>query len=160
MKCPQCSAKMKSGSETIPYRGAPNVVLMGAQVDRCGSCGEYVLHTPAIDQLHSLITSALASKSTRLTGPEIRFMRNHLGLDSGEFAKVIGSDPGTVSRWESGKQPAGRHADLLLRALVLLHNKEQFVPNVFRDVEWDMEPSGHLTFRYAAKKWSKTTLAA
>ena len=32
-------------------------------------------------------------------------------------AKLIGSDPATVSRWESDKQAIGHHTDLLLRAM-------------------------------------------
>jgi putative zinc finger/helix-turn-helix YgiT family protein len=136
------------------------LVLVDAQIEVCPKCGDRVIHTPAVDQLHELITSVLAEKKSRLSGSEIRFMRNHIGLESGEFAKVIGSDPGTVSRWESGKQTVGRHSDLLIRALVLLHNKATFKPEVFREVEWNVETVGRMAFRYRRKKWATEKVAA
>ncbi len=151
---------MKRTIATTPYKAAPNVVLVDAQVEVCPKCGDRVIHTPAIEQLHTLITLVLAEKKSRLSGAEIRFMRNHIGLESGEFAKVIGSDPGTVSRWESGKQAVGRHSDLLIRALVLLHNKAAFRPAVFRDVEWNIATAGLLSFRYSDKKWASEKAAA
>lgn len=47
---------------------------------------------------------AILQKKGRLTGGEIKFIRNYLGLNQTEFAKEMGlADHSPVSRWENNR---------------------------------------------------------
>lgn len=56
---------------------------------------------------------------------EFRQARESTGLSQAEFARVLGVAQSTVWRWENGKQPVPRYADVLLDALLLLGNKPE-----------------------------------
>jgi putative zinc finger/helix-turn-helix YgiT family protein len=114
---------MTTTREKVPYAALPGTVLGGVEVSRCPTCGEHEVALPAIDQLNRLLAQAVIRKPARLGGGEIRFLRSYLGYSSSEFARAIGSDPATVSRWEGGKKPIGHHVDLLLRAMVAIDKK-------------------------------------
>jgi transcriptional regulator with XRE-family HTH domain len=45
-------------------------------------------------------------------------LRKSLGWSGGDFARRMGVDPATVSRWENGAQDIGQVAERLLRLLV------------------------------------------
>lgn len=121
--CPECGADMLMKRENAPYRSLPGVVLVDVEVSRCPACGEHIVAIPAIDELHKLIAKSLIGDKRRLGGAEVKFLRKHLGYASADFAKVIGTAAATVSRWENGAQPLSRHADLLLRALLMIGKK-------------------------------------
>ncbi len=56
---------------------------------------------------------------TRALAPiEVRFLRKHIGLSTGDFAECMGVSRETVSRWETGNKTMGGQADRLLRLLV------------------------------------------
>jgi putative zinc finger/helix-turn-helix YgiT family protein len=120
VKCIQCGESMTSGRENVPYKALPGVVLVGVEVRRCPECGEFEVVIPAIDRLNKVLAKEVIEKAGRLSGAEIRFLRSYLGYSAVEFARVIHSDPSTISRWEAGKQEIGPHPDLLLRAMVAL----------------------------------------
>lgn len=120
--CLQCGAAMRTAPENVKYDacGLPNVTLVGVEVSRCPSCGEYEIAIPRIEELHQVIATAIIEKPQRLTPPEIRYLRKYLGLSGVDFAARMGVDPATVSRWEreSSKQRMSVLAERLLRLMV------------------------------------------
>ncbi|MFH0900948.1 MAG: type II TA system antitoxin MqsA family protein [Pseudomonadota bacterium] len=119
MKCLQCGGQMTTARENFRYDavGLP-VTLHGVEVSRCPECGEYEVAIPRIDELHRAIALPVIRKRARLTSGEIRFLRKYLGWSGVDFARHMGVDVSTVSRWENGQQMIGGQADRLLRLLV------------------------------------------
>lgn len=140
--CTSCGTPMETRREEVEYdaAGLPGVILRGVDVSHCPSCGEKQVHVPREPALHQALARTVVTKPGRLTGPEIRFLRKHLGLSGQDFADVMGSDPSTISRWENGKEPMNKHADRLLRLMVLIGKRLQKyqLARVARD---DAEPS-------------------
>src|SRR3989304_2095327 len=103
-KCERCGGPMKATVKDTPYVGSglPNVVLKGIRVYTCAACSEEVPEIPNLLQLHQVIAKAVLTKDTLLTGPEIRFLRRHMGLKAKEFAELVGTTDVTISRWETG----------------------------------------------------------
>jgi DNA-binding transcriptional regulator YiaG len=140
-------------------------VLVGVEVSRCPNCGDYEVAIPAVDELNSLLAHAVINRRRRLNGGEIRFLRSHLGYSGADFAKLIGSSPSTVSKWESDSQPIGHHADLLLRALVVMGKQvTDYSIDTFKEISAASQKKPAKTAPYAftqtAKKWKQTELRA
>ena len=141
MKCFQCGSAMTTKREIVPYSALPGTVLLDVEVSRCPTCGEYEVAIPAIDELNRVLAQEVIRKRGRLNGAEIRFLRTYLGYSGTDFARLIGSAPATVSRWESDAQEIGHHADLLLRALVVLDKRvEEYPITTFAEIS-DKEKS-------------------
>lgn len=159
MKCINCGHTMTTKRENVPYKALPGAVLVGVPVSRCPSCGEYEVAIPAIDELNRVLAQAVIHKRGRLVGGEIRFLRSYLGYSGADFAKLIGSDPATVSRWEGDKQAIGHHTDLLLRAMVALDKRvDEYGISDFADVRPDVAERPRYAVKPAAKKWKPTEL--
>jgi transcriptional regulator with XRE-family HTH domain len=136
-------------------------VLIGVPVSRCRNCGEYEVAIPVIDELNRVLAGAVIRKRGRLVGGELRFLRSYLGSSGADFAQLIGSDPATVSRWESDKQPIGHHTDLLLRAMVALDRRVDGYPiTAFAEVKAGATERPRYAFKPAAKNWKPTELSA
>jgi putative zinc finger/helix-turn-helix YgiT family protein len=119
MKCLQCGAKLKTKREAYLYdREGIKVTLVNTPVHRCSGCGDFEVEIPRIEELHRTIVDAIIRRRARLSGAEIRFLRKSLGWSGGDFARRMGVDPATVSRWENGAQDIGQVAERLLRLLV------------------------------------------
>lgn len=62
---------------------------------------------------------AIIHKNGRLTGGEIKFIRNYLGLNQTEFAREMGlSDHSPVSRWEKASEDVTKmdlHTEFAIR---------------------------------------------
>jgi putative zinc finger/helix-turn-helix YgiT family protein len=161
MKCINCGHAMTTKRENVPYKALPGAVLIGVPVSRCPNCGEYEVAIPAIDELNRVLAGAVIRKRARLVGGEVRFLRSYLGYSGADFAKLIGSDPATVSRWESDKQPIGHHTDLLLRAMVALDRKvDEYPIAAFAEVKAEATERSRYAFKPIAKKWKPTELSA
>jgi len=89
------------------------------EVDRCPKCGAVEIVIPRIEELHRALALAILRKRGRLAAPEVRFLRKYLGWSGADFAKHMGVDAATVSRWENEEQPMGPVADRLLRLMVV-----------------------------------------
>lgn len=107
MKCVMCDNKKSLKKEVVTLRynecGLNNVVLAGVIKHSCPECGEEYFNYGNIEQLHSLIKTALIVKKDLLTGSEIRFLRKQMGFSKEFFAHVLGVEIRTVFRWESNK---------------------------------------------------------
>lgn len=118
-QCLECGAELQTQRENVPFRALPGVTLLGVPVHRCPECGDFEVEIPRLEDLHRAVAAAVVLKAERLTGAEVRFLRKYLGWSGADFAKVMGTKPETVSRWEAGKQQIGAQADRLLRMLVV-----------------------------------------
>lgn len=119
--CPVCQeGELEVSRENYRYTesGLPNVTLENIEVSHCPACGERIVSIERMADLHRSLAFAVASQRSRLSAAEVKFLRKYLGWSSSSFAKVMGTAPATVSRWEGGKQPMGVVAEHLLRVLV------------------------------------------
>jgi putative zinc finger/helix-turn-helix YgiT family protein len=116
VKCPSCRQMKQThiGKYHYTESGLPNVWLSGVEVFEC-DCGENFAFIPCLEELHKLIGKTLIKKEDQLSGREIRFLRKHLMLKSKDFAKELGVQNVTVSRWENGDSQPSESVDRLIR---------------------------------------------
>lgn len=124
MKCSMCGAKMESATVTnfhYSLSGLSKVYLNGIKIHRCKNheCGEEEIEIQNIVELHNLLAEITAKQENKLVPEEIRFLRTHLGYSGVDFARKVGVDASTVSRWENGKAPMGETAEKLLRMMII-----------------------------------------
>lgn len=120
MKCAQCGTVMKVNRENVKYDemiGLP-VMLADVEVRRCPGCGEYEVVIPRLEELLRVLAGAVIRRRVRLSGGEVRFLRKYLGWSGVDFARRMGTQPETVSRWEHAVTRIGPQADRLLRLMV------------------------------------------
>ncbi len=130
--CPVCQeGELEVSRENYRYTesGLPNVTLENIEVSHCAACGERIVSIARLADLHRSLAFAIASQRSRLSAAEVKFLRKYLGWSSASFAKVMGTAPATVSRWESGKQPMGVVAEHLLRVLVFREKPVEEYPS-------------------------------
>jgi putative zinc finger/helix-turn-helix YgiT family protein len=122
--CDECGGPVtveRSAVRRYDIGGLPHVELRGVDVSACSKCGKESITIPRIGQLHRLLAEMFV-KSPRMLAPvEIRFLRKYTGHSTVDFAKLFGVERETVSRWESGANPASRIADRLIRLFVMDH---------------------------------------
>ncbi|TAJ73708.1 MAG: helix-turn-helix domain-containing protein [Phenylobacterium sp.] len=114
--------------------GLDNVYLVGLPVveDRAG---DETITIPCVNQLHALLRSEVANKSTGLDPKEIRFLRTELGMTQAQLAKLVHKDAQTVGRWERGDTAVDGASETLLRAMTLeALDPEQKHPFSIRDL--------------------------
>lgn len=145
-RCMRCGGeKAKTTRENEPMEEAmPGVVLLGVEVTKCLQCGNREVAIPHLDALLKLIAETIVKKPGRLTGNEVRFVRSYLELSGMELAELMDATPATVSRWENNKTPVGRTADLLLRAIVMLHHGQQIPVSTFRGISGLLAEEGEV----------------
>jgi putative zinc finger/helix-turn-helix YgiT family protein len=130
--------------------GLENVYLKGVTKYTCQKCKESFVDIPQVTELHMIMSLALASKPTKLTGSEIRFMRKEVGMTGRGFAEAIGVDPVTLSRWENSADDANksdshdkliRYAFLVMmaeRLNAIVSNYQEMIKNS-KAIAWDRE---------------------
>jgi len=70
--------------------------------------------------LHRAIGHSLVTKPRKLTGAELRFIRNEMELSQAKLASLLGNDAQSIALWEKrGTVP--RWADRFIRALYREH---------------------------------------
>ncbi|MCI0486133.1 MAG: type II toxin-antitoxin system MqsA family antitoxin [Blastocatellia bacterium] len=121
-KCDLCgkATTIKKG-QTYHYieSGLDNVYLENIEVRVCKSCNAICPRIPKINQLHDTIARATTLQPYPLSGKDIRFLRQHMGLKAREWAALLRIDVTTLSRWESGEQKIGPQSDSLIRLLYI-----------------------------------------
>lgn len=157
MKCPSCGKAM-TGRRREAYRygecGLPNVILRDIEVHECDGCGEQIVSIPRMAELHRVLALAVAKQRARLSGAEIRFLRKHLGLSGADFARTIGVEASTVSRWENEKERMGTIAERLLRILVVRGvSVEEYPTETLADVAQDNTPIPKFSLHVAKQGW-------
>jgi putative zinc finger/helix-turn-helix YgiT family protein len=125
-ECTNCGEPVVSEVRNYRYSesGLPNVVLQGVAVADCPKCGESDVSIPRLAKIHRAIARALANSPVRLTGPELRFLRKHLGLNGEELGQYLHTDKTKISKWETGEDRIGPATDRLIRLLVTALDEE------------------------------------
>ncbi len=157
MKCGKCgSTNLEEVKIDHRYEesGLPNVTLIGVPARKCQECGSVRLRIPAIEGLHRTLALTVLKKRSRLTGPEVRFLRKYIGLSGADFAKRIGAEAETVSRWENDKQTMGAQTERLLRLLVVTMGQIQEYPiDEFDKLDPELRESGVIRIERRSKDW-------
>lgn len=96
--------------------GLPNVYLVGIKYFTYED-GRSVAEIPAIKQLMKLIARDLIERPDSLSGAEIRFLRKRLGKRAVDFAKDLGVEAETLSRYENDWNQPSESVDKLIRLL-------------------------------------------
>lgn len=118
--CTNCGEELHLESRNYRYTesGISNVVLQGIEVAECPRCGNSEVTIPRMAKIHWAIAKAIANSPARLTGEQLRFLRNHLGLSGEKLGRYLHTDRTKISKWERGEDPIGRATDRLIRLLV------------------------------------------
>lgn len=118
MKCSNCSAELVLGKvNQYHYQesGLDDIYLGGVDLYRCARCDAKLLGIKNINQLHLAIALHIVERDHILTGPEIRFLRKVSKMKAKDFAKELGYDPSTLSRYENEKDVIADQGSLLIR---------------------------------------------
>lgn len=119
----------REATREAPYHfldsGLPNVYLIGITYRICKDCGAQSADIPAIKKLMQAIARTIVESEAPLTGPEIRFLRKRLGIQSSVFARVIGVSSEQVSRWENLSSGHEQSADKLIRVFYSLVSRDR-----------------------------------
>jgi DNA-binding transcriptional regulator YiaG len=113
---------MECGGRAVVTRGPVQLeelsaVMVEAEVHTCPKGHKFTGFT-AILKTYQAISEKLISKTTPLTGEEIRFLRKHVGMSSKNFAAFMMVTPETASKWEHDKMPMTALYEKRLRARV------------------------------------------
>ncbi len=122
MSCAECgkgTVEVRRQNYRYTACGLDYVTLLNVEVHHCAECGQNEYVIPDLEGLHRVIGHTVATKPQRLVPREIRFLRKHLGYSSADFARAIGVNAATVSRWEGGSQPMTIGLERFLRVMVL-----------------------------------------
>ena len=77
---------------------------------------EEIFSVTNIEGLHAAIVAELVDKPTRLSGPELRFLRIELNLSQKVLSELLHVSDHTVASWEKGvTKGASGPSELLLR---------------------------------------------
>jgi DNA-binding transcriptional regulator YiaG len=94
-------------------------------------------------------------KPARLSGAEVRYLRKSLGWSGEDFAKHMGVDPSTVSKWENEKEPIGTSSDRLLRLMIARETPvEEYSLDELTKIENRAEPPLKLRVRQQNQRWA------
>lgn len=66
-----------------------------------------------------LVLYMLATKTTSLTGPELRFIIDYFELSYRDFAKLLGVSHGAVVKWEKETSKMNPNTEVSLRLYIL-----------------------------------------
>lgn len=68
-----------------------------------------------------IVLHILATKSSPLTGPELRFIIDYFELSYRDFAKLLSVSHAAVVKWEKEKSKMNPHTEVSLRLYILDH---------------------------------------
>jgi DNA-binding transcriptional regulator YiaG len=119
--CSNCGAPatVNEGIYQFKESGLTNVSLCGVELITCDTCGNIDPIIPNANDLMAVLAWTIATRKYRLFGEEVRFLRKYLKMSGVEFAKMIGVDKATLSKWENNDDRVGGSSDRLIRSVVL-----------------------------------------
>lgn len=147
--------------------GLSNAYLIGIKYFTCEECGEQMrAEIPAIKPLMRLIARDLVVNPESLSGEEIRFLRKRAGIKSSAFAKLLGVESETLSRYENGKQVASESIDKLIRFAYALNCDDVELSNTTKQLiqtalrEWKQrEMNSKIVLKMEDNEWSEAMAA-
>ncbi len=125
-ECTSCGEQVKPERRNHRYTesGLSNVILQRIDVADCPKCGNSDVIIPGMAKIHRAIAQALANSPARLTGEQLRFLRNHLGLSGDKLGRYLHTDKSKISKWECGEDRIGPTTDRLVRLVVAALDSE------------------------------------
>ena len=125
-QCTNCGTQAYPERRNYRYTesGIPNVILQGVEVADCPTCGNSDVSIPRMAKIHRAIAQALVTSPARLTGPQFRFLRKHLGLSGDELSRYLHTDKTKISKWETDEDRIGPATDRLIRLLATALDNE------------------------------------
>ena len=121
-KCPRCSHKcveprvIRDEFDYGPDDDRIKIVAEAVPVLVCTACDE-IFYGPEAGHAHHL---AICKALHLLTPEEIKGVRDRLGKNQAEFARLTGVGVATLSRWEQGRLMQTRAHDNYLKLLLAL----------------------------------------
>jgi transcriptional regulator with XRE-family HTH domain len=95
--------------------GLSDVFIHGAQF-QTDDAGEETISIKNLAGLHRAISTSLITKSSSLTGKELRFLRTEMGMTQAELAVLVHREALSISRWERGEvAEIDTNAEVLIR---------------------------------------------
>lgn len=142
--------------------GLPNVFLSSGFAVEGNGDTETVSYAD-LDELHSCIAQAIATRNKPLTAAELRFLRKQLGLTQEEVGALGGKSGQAVAKWEKAQLPVPTAEGNLLRLVWLHRYARRAVSTVLQqlmlDGEAPAEPCGYV-FSFDGSKWVEDGQAA
>ena len=117
--CPRCSEYRDAAHEIESRRHVVNGVEFWCDDSHynCLTCGEE-LSDPDVPDFMVPIFDAYRAKAGLLSTPELRAIRENLGLSQVAFATLLGMSPATIVRYEKGS-PHNDKEDVLFRLVAM-----------------------------------------
>jgi len=115
--CLLCGGPALVSQEARYDQDLPSIILDPLEVHRCSSCGESVV-IRRLTSLHTALRDALLRKPQRLTGHELRFLRQGMGWSEADAARHLGIEEELLGRWEREEAQVDLKTDRLLRLMV------------------------------------------
>lgn len=127
-KCTKCGHQGLEASEPSIYHyklsGLENVYLKGGVTEYiCPECGTKSTSIKNVVGLHKVIASSLATAKRRLSGQELRFLREQLGFSAEELAQVVEYNEDHIRKIETGSQSPKAPYEMFLRVAILRESK-------------------------------------
>ncbi|HEY7153563.1 MAG TPA: type II toxin-antitoxin system MqsA family antitoxin [Gemmataceae bacterium] len=128
-RCPSCghqplvAQRIRDEFEYGPDEQRITIVAEAVPVLVCPACGEVLYGPEAAAVRHQAICRALGL----LSPAEIKALRERLGPDQEDFARLTGIGVATLSRWERGRLLQTRALDRYLRLLDALPQAARFL---------------------------------
>ncbi len=120
--CTECGSVMKTTREAHRYAVARGwtVTLKSVPVNRCPECGHTEVGIERPNALKRTIAREVIRKRGALSGSEVLFLRQYLGMSGRVLARTLGVTDVSVSRWERQHLQIGPVPDRLLRTVFAL----------------------------------------
>jgi len=114
--CGKAASIVRGDFDLTPF-GVP-VLLKGWELIECAECGHADPIIPDMDTVMMLAACRLISKSSLLSGREVRFLRKYVGKSAREFSALLHVDHTHLSKIENDNVD-GAQLDKYLRLLVI-----------------------------------------
>lgn len=120
-RCSNCGQQATRVRRNYLFResGLSNAVLKDIEIVVCDQCGNGDPIIPHLSEVIALLASAIVRKPRPLTGEDVRFLRKQMDMNGETFARHLGVDKTTLSKWENNQIQIGSNSDRLIRAVVL-----------------------------------------
>lgn len=113
MKCYACGEP--GMQETVEQVDLDGVARVDATVRHCPACGEKAVGYQRVDDLMRQVAVELSEADRRLLPHELAWLRKYTGASGRDWARFIGREPETLSRWENAKEDYPIAFEQLLR---------------------------------------------
>jgi putative transcriptional regulator len=164
-KCPFCGNSNVETRTDQSYHfiesGLSDVYLSNVEISHCPDCKADSVSIPDATQVLSCLGEVIVLSPSLLTGSEVRFLRKNLHVKISDFAKLLGVDRVTLSRWENDQARLTKSADRLIRSIYLLKAttrdevRDEFRKRLERD---DTENHGPINLRLPLDHFSCVSL--